>query len=33
MSDTEAEDLCEIMTDLPTEEEDGVEDSEVEPEF
>ena len=33
VSDTEAEDLCEILGDIPTETEDEIENSEAEPEF
>ena len=33
VSNTEAEDLCEILEDIPTEMEDEVENSEAEPEF
>ena len=33
VSDTEAEDLCEILGDIPTETEDEIENSDIEPEF
>ena len=33
VSDTEVEDLCEILEDIPTETEDEIENSEAEPEF
>ena len=33
VSDAEAEDLCEILGDIPTETEDEIENSEAEPEF